>query len=104
MEKTYNLYSKMADRWTNMGLACEKNSTVLRKLTLDQATYCLSELNKWSCYDDWEIKLYPEDQSSDSNDSKNISILAINDYTCPVCHNDRCSKSEKICWKCGNKF
>jgi hypothetical protein len=25
----------------------------------------------------------------------------INDHTCPTCRNDRCSKSEKTCWKCG---
>lgn len=27
---------------------------------------------------------------------------AVNDYVCPTCANDRCSKSEIKCWKCGN--
>lgn len=27
--------------------------------------------------------------------------VAVNDHTCPSCKNDRCSKSEKTCWKCG---
>ncbi len=27
---------------------------------------------------------------------------AVNDHTCPSCHNTKCSKSEKTCWKCGN--
>ena len=27
---------------------------------------------------------------------------AINDHVCPTCQNDKCSKSEKVCWKCGN--
>ena len=29
------------------------------------------------------------------------STVAVNDYVCPTCKNDRCSKSEKTCWKCG---
>lgn len=30
--------------------------------------------------------------------------IAINNHTCPSCKNDRCSKSEKTCWKCGGKL
>ncbi len=26
---------------------------------------------------------------------------AVNDHTCPSCHNTKCSKTEKTCWKCG---
>src|SRR5271165_2392511 len=26
---------------------------------------------------------------------------AKNDHVCPSCKNDRCSKTEKSCWKCG---
>lgn len=29
---------------------------------------------------------------------------AINDYVCPACKNDKCSKTEKSCWKCGFQF
>lgn len=29
------------------------------------------------------------------------STVAVNDHTCPTCKNHRCSRSEKICWKCG---
>lgn len=28
--------------------------------------------------------------------------IAINDFICKTCKNDRCSQSEKTCWKCGN--
>jgi hypothetical protein len=28
----------------------------------------------------------------------------INDHVCPTCRNDRCSKTEKSCWKCGGKL
>lgn len=27
--------------------------------------------------------------------------VAVNDHVCPGCKNDRVSKSEKSCWKCG---
>ncbi len=26
---------------------------------------------------------------------------AVNDHTCPSCHNTKCSKTETTCWKCG---
>ena len=32
------------------------------------------------------------------------SAKAVNDYTCPACHNNKCSKTEKSCWKCGFHF
>jgi hypothetical protein len=32
------------------------------------------------------------------------SKVLVNDHTCPTCKNDRCSKSEKSCWKCGNQL
>jgi hypothetical protein len=32
------------------------------------------------------------------------TTAAINDYTCPTCHNTRCSKSEGKCWSCGNNL
>ena len=30
--------------------------------------------------------------------------IAINDHVCPTCKNKRCSKSELVCWRCGNKL
>lgn len=29
---------------------------------------------------------------------------AMNNHTCPTCKNTRCSKSEIICWRCGNRL
>ena len=29
------------------------------------------------------------------------SIIAINDHICKTCSNERCSKTEKSCWRCG---
>lgn len=37
--------------------------------------------------------------STVTNDAK-----AVNDYICPFCKNDRVSKTEKNCWRCGNTF
>lgn len=33
--------------------------------------------------------------------SVNANSVAVNDHTCPSCRNDKCSKTEKSCWKCG---
>jgi hypothetical protein len=32
------------------------------------------------------------------------AMTAINDHTCPTCKNDRCSRNERTCWRCGNKL
>ena len=32
------------------------------------------------------------------------SAIAINDCTCPTCKNDRCSSTEKTCWRCGGNL
>ena len=31
-----------------------------------------------------------------------VELIPINDYVCPHCNNNRCSKSERTCWRCGN--
>lgn len=41
--------------------------------------------------------------------TKNINdrlgeLPAENNHVCPHCDNDKCSKSEKSCWKCGGKL
>lgn len=30
--------------------------------------------------------------------------VAVNDHVCPTCKNDRVSKTEASCWKCGGKL
>jgi hypothetical protein len=35
---------------------------------------------------------------------KSEPAVAVNDHTCPTCKNNRCSRSEVNCWKCGNKL
>lgn len=38
------------------------------------------------------------------SDKPEVQTSAINNHTCPSCGNDRCSKTEKSCWKCGGKL
>lgn len=33
-----------------------------------------------------------------------VSQQAVNDHVCPCCRNERVSKSEKTCWKCGGNL
>jgi hypothetical protein len=39
-----------------------------------------------------------------TNGSIVAASVVINDYVCPNCSNDRCSKTEKSCWRCEFKF
>ena len=34
-------------------------------------------------------------------DTATSSNKPVDDYTCKVCHNTKCSSTEKSCWKCG---
>ncbi len=56
-------------------------------------------------YDQFDIQVGdfdPYGSSSQGLDpSPNGAKPAINDHVCPGCKNDRCSKTERICWKCG---
>ncbi|MDD5374454.1 hypothetical protein [Acidithiobacillus sp.] len=29
---------------------------------------------------------------------------AVNNHTCPTCKNTKCSRTERLCWLCGNKL
>lgn len=37
-------------------------------------------------------------------DASAQTTVAVNNHTCPHCKNDRCSKTEKSCWRCGGKL
>jgi hypothetical protein len=43
------------------------------------------------------------DDAKITNDCANVheQTIAMNDHACPSCGNDKCSKAEKSCWKCG---
>lgn len=46
-----------------------------------------------------EIVAWAEAGSAQVNGSHSV-----NDYVCPTCSNDRVSKNETVCWKCGGKL
>lgn len=54
-------------------------------------------------YDAVNMKYVPKFAANNSV-NKPVVAKAINDYVCPACSNDKCSKTEKSCWKCGFKF
>lgn len=47
---------------------------------------------------------YTLDDAVSKNDGASSTQPAVNDRTCPSCGNDRCSTTEKSCWKCGNQL
>ncbi len=56
-------------------------------------------------YEPTDLFLWPEDLESEISTSPNVNLsVAVNDYVCPTCKNDRCSKREKICWRCGHNL
>ena len=52
------------------------------------------------------IEHFTKECASEIKERPNVGPIngPINDYVCPTCRNDKCSKSEKICWCCGNKL
>lgn len=38
-----------------------------------------------------------------SNQTESVTVAA-NDHVCPSCKNDRVSKAERTCWKCGSSL
>src|ERR1700723_4317223 len=49
----------------------------------------------------WYVSRF-EAVSSGSVVQPSIPTVAVNDHVCPSCQNNRVSRSEKTCWKCGN--
>lgn len=53
--------------------------------------------------DDFDGDLFSRNRLVDKPEiTADESNVAVNDHTCVHCGNDRCSKKEKSCWKCGN--
>jgi hypothetical protein len=52
---------------------------------------------------DTSMCISSDDDVEVTNDCAGVhkQTIAMNDHTCPSCGNDKCSKAEKSCWKCG---
>jgi len=68
--------------------------------TLEEAQKCSEKMNKDNRF--WTYKVIGDREEFQKTIT--ASGVAINDHVCPVCGNNRCSKTEKICWRCGNSL
>lgn len=117
----WNVWHIKAKRWTNGCWAgIQQNEDYPFKLTLEQATAWCDQLNKLGiatfqlCPAIFEVQVLDDfswgDLSWDDLRNQptdlglNANVTVINDHVCPSCKNDKCSKAEKSCWKCGNVF
>lgn len=67
----------------------------------DAEDYCNRNCNNIH----WNFEIQEIDDAEQPIIVKSISsgvTPAINDHVCPLCKNNRCSKTEKECWRCGN--
>ena len=55
--------------------------------------------NYEAVYQDSNEEWKPIEQAPISKDSN-----PVNDHVCPACGNNKCSRSEIKCWRCGNKL
>lgn len=109
-ETYWNVWHIKAKRFTNgVWAGIQQDEEKPFKLTLEQATAWCNQLNqvKGNGPATFEVHAF-DDSSSDQRFSTdlglNANVAVINDHVCPACKNDKCSKTEKSCWKCGNVF
>jgi hypothetical protein len=80
----------------------------MRVLVLDKMKGTIKSIESyyaWVAVDDYgSLTFTPENITIDSPIETPSSSAVINDHICPTCSNNRCSKSEKTCWRCGNKL
>ncbi len=109
-QEFYSVWRIYSKRWTNAynhKLNQAQDPATPFQLTKAEAEEWANELNIKTGGGDYEVR--PLDPKftvsvSFSNTATNTVKPAINDYTCPGCNNDRCSKTEKSCWRCGLNF
>ncbi len=109
-QEFYSVWRINSKRWTNSFNGARgqyQDPTNPFQLTKAEAEEWASRLNSSLSFIDYEVR--PLDPKftvsvSFSNAASNTIGPAINDYTCPGCKNDKCSRSEKSCWKCGYRF
>lgn len=95
-EEFYNVWFLDENRWTNYD---DQDVNNPKPLSYEKAKKLASQLNGSSAQ--FEVRLLATKQVSVS---KTDTLVAVNDHTCKWCNNNRCSKTEKSCWKCGGKL
>jgi hypothetical protein len=112
-DKKYNVWYPKDKRWTNgahktLGQQSQKNPHRLSPQEADiyRTDACCGSTHEFeirevladgSPGDLWhplvEVPMAP---------IRSATAAPINDHVCPACWNDKCSKTEKSCWKCGS--
>lgn len=113
----YNIWNTKFCRWTDafqdpyypMFLTWIETKRFWNKFSFDVSEFSIFEIlssgkpggvNYSTYINDLEIEFSVFSNTKDVSINKNINI-PINDYICKLCLNERCSKNEKSCWKCG---
>lgn len=106
-EIRYNVWNVKANRWVNSGSTRTGVCGPPKRLTLEEANLVLKNHLIFGSY---EVRVIRPDDSSFPIPTQSIKptstpvqpSVAINDHTCRTCRNDRVSRSEKTCWRCGH--
>lgn len=114
MTQYYNVWNRHARRWTNASghpgyCNGSDNPHNPKPLTLENAKKFLSALGS-NALGEYEVRAIDSNDGISSIELKDLKPVhdpkapAINDHVCPHCQNDRVSKSEPSCWRCGGKL
>ena len=103
----YNIWNKTANRWiidTYKGQYQHADNPF--PLTWQEATDWFNTLPKHlqSTFEVRPMNSLPSTIAGINLGINAGTMPAINDHICPSCKNDRVSKSEASCWKCGGKL
>lgn len=100
-EEYYNVWVIDSKRWTNHG---HQDPKCPKQMTYDEAAVIAKYLTNCCC--PCEVRPLTAKTAPVVEAVSKIDTLAvaINDHTCKWCGNNRCSKTEKSCWKCGGKL
>lgn len=62
--------------------------------------WIIRQITAQQCYGD--VPLLSLDSSEDKEEETTKPSIIVDDHTCSLCGNTKCSKREKSCWRCGN--
>ncbi len=119
MSNSYNVWNDTRGRWGRGGDLWENDKVpldakegqgfALKRLSESLATALANQMSATFPRETFVIKAIgsngePIHANVTVSSNTAINAPAINNHTCPTCRNDRCSKTEKSCWKCGSKL
>lgn len=100
----YNIWHTKDNRWTNSEKASDHKNQPF-SLSKEEAEKICASLNLPHSTDLFIVKeLITAPVESCTLPVPMAYVAAVNDHVCPSCNNNRCSKSEKSCWRCGSSL